>query len=43
MATTKKQVKTTNKKEEVKLSKIGEWFKSGQSMIESYDMRAILK
>jgi hypothetical protein len=47
MATlTKKQEKTTttSAKPEVKrLSKVGEWLKSGQSIGGVYDMRAILK
>ena len=39
----RKQEKISENKEVRKLSKIGEWLESGQSIIESYDLRAILK
>jgi hypothetical protein len=45
--TTKKQEinnqKTTKKQEVKKLSKVGEWLRSGQSMGKIVDMRAVLK
>jgi len=40
---TKKQTKISGNKEVTKLSKIGEWFKSGQSIGCVYDMKAILR
>jgi hypothetical protein len=39
----KKQVKTTKKQEEKKLSKMGEWLESGQSALKIVDMKAVLK
>jgi len=39
----KNQTKPSENKEVRKLSKIGEWLESGQSIIESYDLKAILK
>jgi len=41
--TEKKQVKNTKKPEGKKLSKVGEWFESGQSALKIVDMRAVLK
>jgi len=39
----RKQEKSTDNKEVKKLSKIGEWLESGQSIGGTYDLKAILK
>jgi len=41
---TKKQTKNTNNQEfSKKLSKVGEWFRSGESALTIVDMRAVLR
>ncbi|MEA5128045.1 MAG: hypothetical protein VB074_07670 [Proteiniphilum sp.] len=40
---TEEKEKSRDDKGEKKLSKAGEWLRSGKSIVESYDMRAVLK